>query len=117
MGGSPYDINRNGICENDLNQWKSLVRFLGSEAPILRRQTRSDGGGNPEAGHCGHHWTHGGFNSSASKMGQVMEKEQTLRPSPHLSGDVSRLKELLLYEVLPNGFSTICFLRKDVGDK
>lgn len=45
MGGSPYDINRNGICENDLNQWKSLVRFLGSEAPILRRQTRSDGGG------------------------------------------------------------------------
>lgn len=61
-------------------------------------------------------WTHMSFNFSASKMGQVVEEDYTFSSSSYLSEDVSRVKELL-YEVFPNGFSTICRLRKDVGDK
>lgn len=115
MEGAPSDTHRNGICENDLNQGKSQVRFLAVEGPHLEKTDKFRWRGHCEARHHWSYWTHMSFNLSASKIGQVVEEEYTFSFSSHLS-DASRVKELL-HEVFPNDFSTICLCRKDVGDK
>lgn len=37
MGGAPCDINRNGICENDFNQGKAHIWFLGAKGSHLEK--------------------------------------------------------------------------------
>lgn len=43
------DIHRKGICENDLNQGKSQIRFLGAGNPHLEKTDKVRRRGNYEA--------------------------------------------------------------------
>lgn len=114
----PCGTNRNGPYKNDLIQGKSQVGFLGAEEPHLENADKVRWRGPPDAGQLWSSVGTRGLKFSAALWEQVVEEEYTLGPNPYLSGDVSRVKELL-YRVLPMAFLQHAFSEKmwEINDR